>query len=380
MIQYLRNYQAQENKSSSSAASSSSASSDASGSSNPAAAAAAAAGRAAAAAASPPSSSEMPVFALPPEDAQKNRRGGSRRPGVSAETVNPSELSNDPYRVIPKSASDREQIRLAVRSNILFSDLDDAQMGIVIDAMERKVFSAGDWVIKQGEEGNDFYVVGQGVCETYLQIGLEQKMVKIYQHGESFGELALMYNVPRAASIKAASPTVELWAMDRQTFRRVLLRSTAEKRSKYEEFLKNVPVLQSLDQYERAKVADALVERECAAGEYIVTMGDTKDDRFYILLDGSAVATKVLDGDTVPRTVMSYGPGDYFGELALLSSGPRAANVIAQSAVRVVGLDRGAFERLLGPCKDLLQRDKTRYSAIEHKIKAAEAAAPSPRV
>jgi cAMP-dependent protein kinase regulator len=379
MIQFLRNYQ-QEQKGAS-AASGSSASSGGS-----AAAAAAAAGAAAGAAASSAGadsdapSSVMPVLEISMEDMQKNRHFRGRRAGVSAETVSQEELTNQPYRVVPKSNADREQIRQAVKNNILFSDLDEVQMNIVVDAMEQKVFQRDEWIIKQGEEGHDFYVVQHGVCETYIQLGLEQKMVKVYNHGESFGELALMYNVPRAASIKAASESVTLWAMDRATFRRVLLRSTAEKRTKYEEFLKNVPVLQSLDQYERAKVADALVERECAQGEYIVTMGDTKDDKFYILLNGRAAATKVLDGDQSARTVMEYGPGDYFGELALLSSGPRAANVIAQTPARVVCLDRGAFERLLGPCKDILQRDQTRYAAMEQKIKTAEAAAPSPRV
>ena len=60
--------------------------------------------------------------------------------------------------------------------------------------------------------------------------------------------------------------------------------------------------------------------------------------------------------------VGSLGPGDYFGELALLSEKPRQATVTAQSEVcKVVCLDVQAFIRLLGPCMEILKRNTTSY-------------------
>jgi cAMP-dependent protein kinase regulator len=255
-----------------------------------------------------------------------------------------------------------------VTSNILFQSLDKEQLRVVVAAMEKQTFVKDDWIIRQGDEGHEFYIVASGTCETFIRIGEEDKMVKVYTHGEAFGELALMYNTPRKASIQASSDDVRLWAMDRQTFRRVLMESTCEKRGRYETFLARVPVLQTLDNYERSKVADALVERDFAAGEHIITMGDTSDTSFYILLEGAAAATKTLAGDSSPVTVMEYKPGDYFGELALLSAAPRAANVVAVSACKVVYLDREAFERLLGPCQEVLQRDQAKYKAVEARL------------
>lgn len=66
------------------------------------------------------------------------------------------------------------------------------------------------------------------MCECYLDLGNGEppKMVKSYEHGESFGELALMYNTPRAASIRAKTNCI-LWAMDRTTFQKVKPTSTA---------------------------------------------------------------------------------------------------------------------------------------------------------
>lgn len=70
-------------------------------------------------------------------------------------------------------------------------------------------------------------------------------MVHTYEGSGSFGELALMYNMPRAASVRAQTPGA-LWAMDRHTFRRILLKSAFKKRKLYEELLDKVPILKAL--------------------------------------------------------------------------------------------------------------------------------------
>lgn len=73
----------------------------------------------------------------------------------------------------------------------------------------------------------------------------KQLLVHTYNGKGSFGELALMYNMPRAATIKAATAG-SLWAMDRQTFRRIVLKSAFRKRKMYEALIENVPMLKAL--------------------------------------------------------------------------------------------------------------------------------------
>jgi len=147
--------------------------------------------------------------------------------------------------------------------------------------------------------------------------------------GEAFGELALLYNAPRAASIAAIEDS-ELWALDRRTFNQIVKDSAQHKREKYEEFLKKVSILQTMDSYERSKLADAIVEKWFDEGEYVIREGE-EGNMFYLIMGGKAIATKTLEPGKPPVTVFEYSEGQYFGERALLKNEPRAANVVAST-------------------------------------------------
>lgn len=273
-------------------------------------------------------------------------------------------------RVIPKSEDERKMIAHAIEHNLLFESLDSSQLNVIIDAMERLEFKEGDFLIRQGEDGDTFYLLLEGSCDCFLnQADGPPKLVKQYEPGESFGELALMYNVARQASIKASSPTV-CWGLDRQTYRMELMASTMRKRSQHEDFLAAVPLLSSLDRYARSKIADSLTTTSYEDGQFIITAGDTTCKKFFMLTDGKAVATKVLVEGSSPVEVCTYAPGGFFGELALIHDEPRAANVIAVGPCVVAWLERDAFVRLLGPVQELLQGHNEKYASIDAKLKS----------
>lgn len=184
------------------------------------------------------------------------------------------------------------------------------------------------------------------------------KQVATIQSGGSFGELALMYNAPRAATVVSAEGGCTLWALDRVTFRRILMDSTFQRRRLYEEFLEGVPLLSTLSVYERSKVADALETQKYAPGTTIIKEGDA-GEAFYLLESGEAEAFK--SGTEQP--VKSYSKGDYFGELALLNDAPRAASVISKTEVKVATLGKDGFQRLLGPVESIMRR--TEYEGVE---------------
>lgn len=206
------------------------------------------------------------------------------------------------------------------------------------------------------EKGSfDVYVNDSGKLQPGMD-GMGEFKANI-QAGGSFGELALMYNAPRAATVISAEAGCTLWALDRTTFRRILMESTFARRRMYESFLEEVPLLKSLTPYERSKIADALETQKFPPGELIITEGDVGDS-FYLLESGEADAYK----GSPENKVRHYTKGDFFGELALLNDAPRAASIVASSDVKVASLGKDAFQRLLGPVEGIMRR--TRYDGV----------------
>ena len=109
-------------------------------------------------------------------------------------------------------------------------------------------------------------------------------------------------------------------------------------------------------------MADAFREEWFEDGEYIIRQGDKEGGKFYMIIEGTAIATKVLEPGKPAQKVKDYGPGDYFGERSLLKDTPRAANIVATSQVCVVSLERQSFKRLMGPLDNILARNEEEYN------------------
>ncbi|CAI7641750.1 unnamed protein product [Penicillium crustosum] len=230
-----------------------------------------------------------------------------RRTSVSAESLNPTEAGSDSWSPPhhPKTEEQVSRLKTAVSSNFLFSHLDDDQFLTVLNALVEKPIPAKDIkVISQGDAGDYFYIVENGNFDVYIHSsgavqpgpdGLGNKVASIGPGG-SFGELALMYNAPRAATVISTEPKSTLWALDRITFRRILMDSAFQRRREAE-------------------------------------------------------ATK----NGVSGPVKNYRRGDYFGELALLDDKPRQASITTKTDVKVARLGRDGFKRLLGPVEGMMR-------------------------
>ncbi|CED84731.1 cAMP-dependent protein kinase types I and II, regulatory subunit [Phaffia rhodozyma] len=318
-----------------------------------------------------PSSKSAQLF--PPPSFPPGFSAG-RRTSVSAESLMPSSSksaknsfgaspsgsheASEKLPVYPKGAQQIARIRLSISNNFLFRNLDDEQERDVLNAMREIKIPKGEKIIKQGDVGDYFYVVEEGSLDVFKKTGdfdgddLGNKVFTSIP-GTSFGELALMYNAPRAASIVATTPCT-LWALDRVTFRTILLDHTSSKRKMYESFLGSIPILTGLEPYERAKIADALETKTYDDGQDVIREGEVGEE-FFIIESGRAKFTKLVDGKEV--TLAEYGKGDYFGELALINRAPRAATVRAVGGkLKLAALGEKAFTRLLGPTKDIMAR------------------------
>lgn len=285
----------------------------------------------------------------------------SRRKSVSAEGFDPDADDGDDERIVhPKTDAQRQRLAKVVNKILLFSNLEQDQMQQVLDAMFEHEVTAGAHVIDEGDDGDNFYVIERGNFDIFIKdkVTGNQNHVGSYNGSGAFGELALMYNCPRAATIIATTDG-SLWGMDRTTFRRIIVKNAAKKRKQYEEFLESVPCLSTLTVEERMKVADAMITKTYTDGEIILRQGDPAD-YFYLVAEGHVVIKRRGDNPNKPEEEVQltrYGRGSYFGELALLQNQPRAASAIADGDCKCAVLDVQAFERLLGPCKELLMRN-----------------------
>lgn len=281
----------------------------------------------------------------------------NRRKGVAAESFNPNEETDYKKVFIEKSSEQRERLFSCMQGILLFKSLDEDQIQSVIDAMFEKKVSPGDDVITEGEDGDNFYVIEKGQYDIFKNTDKGVIKVGSYDNKGSFGELALMYNTPRAATIKATTDGT-LWAMNRETFRNIVLRKAFEKRKMYEELLEKVSILSTLSSYERVSIADALISKSFEANEVIIKQGDPGKEMYFIE-DGEVEIKMISDG--VEKIVSSLGKGQYFGELALITKQSRAASVISKTKVKLAVLDVESFERLLGPCLDIMKRNFDQY-------------------
>ena len=207
------------------------------------------------------------IESLPAALVSKGRQGP--RSSVSAEAFGAWNKKSDfKPRVVEKSEDTKAKIRERLKHSFMFQSLNDQEFIIVVDAMEEKRYAAGDTVITQGEDGAELFVVENGVlsCSKLFSGKTEATFLKKYEAGDAFGELALLYNAPRAATIVSDTDSL-LWCLDRETFNHIVKDSSRKRREKYENFLAQVKILESMEPYERSVLSDAFVEEKFKAGD-----------------------------------------------------------------------------------------------------------------
>lgn len=287
-----------------------------------------------------------------PEMPVKPRPAG-RRTSVSAGVLSLASMQAERV-VFAKDAEEATKLRSIVSGNVLCSHLDEADLDRIVDAFEKVEVAADTEVITQGDEtAEHFYIMGSGAATVYKD-GEHLAMVN-YGPGDGFGELALMYNAPRAATVKTCE-ACELWRLDQVSFKVILMGSAIKKREKYSAFLEKVPIFSEMGDGERMVLADALAERTYKAGDTIVAQGDNGDE-FFIVAEGAVKVER--DG----KFVSNLQDGAYFGEICILTSKKRQATVTADTpVVKVLTVERKVFQRVLGPLNDILSRNMDEYS------------------
>ena len=279
----------------------------------------------------------------------KTTGAGPRRVQIFAESFSPTDTSSLVTFEKPEVA--KVFLRSAISGHYLFEELGAEDLEKIISCMRPSFADPNECIIKQGDLGNIFFCLEVGSAEATLQSSMGNKIVATYAPGSCFGELALIYNSPRAASV-VASEACTLWTLDLKSFRYILATTSSSKMVTRCEFLKNCKFLDQLSNEQVGKVAGALETYVYEDEEVIIRQGE-KGDFFSIIEEGTVRCTQMKsNGKSVD--LITLKAGDYFGEMALMLNDTRHANCIAVGKVKCLSLDKDKFNILLGPAQDKL--------------------------
>jgi len=270
-----------------------------------------------------------------------------KRENVFTETV---DMTKAPVVKVstPKTSSQRDLINSALDSNFVFANLSEDERELLISAMERQEIKANINIIKQGDDGDFFYIIEKGS----FTVTVDDVQVSSLTDGKSFGELALIYNTPRQATVKSSCASV-VFALDRNTFRYILAKSSADRSLEIQTALSKVSILAGLQPDQIAKVSEVVEIIVFDKGQYIIKKG-SEGNIFYMVKTGTV---RVNDGGSGLFNEHTLGAGHYFGERALITGEPRAANVIADTKCLIMALDREAFNSVLGPLREVVDHN-----------------------
>eukprot|EP00878_Enallax_costatus_P004895 GHUV01005150.1.p1 GENE.GHUV01005150.1~~GHUV01005150.1.p1 ORF type:complete len:499 (+),score=133.52 GHUV01005150.1:478-1974(+) len=264
-----------------------------------------------------------------------------------------------PSGAVKARQEDYQFIEETLNKVLVFNKLEPHLQRKVVSEMYERSVAAGEILIKEGDTGlaaSELYVVKAGKFEVLQRRQGVNIRVNLKEKGDVFGELALMYNCPRTATVAATTDAV-VWVLERDVFRYFLRNAAEAQASEVELFLNSVPILNPLSQEEKLQLVDAFDEKTYQPGEKVVTEGEP-GDYFYIIKEGEAVVHQSAPGGQ-RRKVNHLFRSDFFGERALLVSEPRIATVEAVTPLTVLALARDTFLNVLGPLEALMAREKS---------------------
>lgn len=293
----------------------------------------------------------------------------TKKQGVSAESSENKQhmLKDIVIEVHEKDFRSKQLIKDAILDNDFLKHLASGQIKKLVESMYRIEIPKGDYVIREGESGDHLYISDDGEFEVIKDNLILGKMGS----GKAFGELAILYNCKRTASIRGKSlnnftanlsssfsslsvlSDARVWVLDRRVFQHIMMRTGMETIEENINFLRSVPLLKHLGVDSLAKIADVLELEFYPTGTYIIRQ-DTSGDSFFLISQGNVKVTQRIPGTKIEEDIRELGRGDYFGEQALIKEDKRTANIIALCpGVECLTLDREAFRKFIGDLSEL---------------------------
>ncbi|HXJ79799.1 MAG TPA: peptidase domain-containing ABC transporter [Candidatus Methylomirabilis sp.] len=246
---------------------------------------------------------------------------------------------------------------------------------LVIDTFVPESFAFGDVIVREGDDADALYVIVSGRARVVRTgANAEEISISVLRTGDSFGEMGLLDDVKRTASVRASSD-VEVMRLDRSVFMALVhrypkIRTFVElqvKQRHLREFFKLYPSFAGLPDEALGAMLAELKPVTVAKGDLVIRQGDPPGP-MYIVEEGRLRVFLEEDGR---RKYLRYlRAGDFFGETSVFKGAPRAASIEAHSPSRLLGLEPATFTRLVDTYPEFRVQIEEQIARLDYKTVA----------
>jgi CRP-like cAMP-binding protein len=284
--------------------------------------------------------------------------------------IRPLPAPDDGFRIKAKAREGMACEAAPCEENITaaFPGYDHPSVAELLETALRRTFLQGKIIIRQGDTATAFYIVERGI----VSVSKDSKVVARLAPGQYFGEIGLLHGVPRTATVTAESPSVQVLELSRERFLDMVensdlisseIAAIARKRTAHNILRDALPGI-SLDALGR--LFPEFSAEKLEAGATVIREGDAAD-RFYVISEGCAVVTRRAAGGS--EELARLGPGEYFGEMGMITGQPRNATVriTDEGPAMLLSTDRKGFLAAFhaGASGDLAQTMITRAALLK---------------
>mmetsp|Transcript_28083 Transcript_28083/g.50172 ORF Transcript_28083/g.50172 Transcript_28083/m.50172 type:complete len:1011 (-) Transcript_28083:109-3141(-) len=236
-----------------------------------------------------------------------------------------------------------------IRGSRFCKDLSNVELDAISMNMEYFVFQDEQAIISQGQDGDHFFVASLG----HLEVTISGTVARIMGAGESFGDIALLYNCPRTATVSAKGGKVGVWAVGAILFRQILQEHAILNQAENLRMLEKVSLLDGLSGGQKSRIGAMALLNESIQANFVVCCEGEKPTALYVVKSGTMKVaqggtrspTGELDGGT---TLATLSAGQCFGEKELASGCNFEASLVADTNCELVCVSSQKLAELLG--------------------------------
>jgi len=285
---------------------------------------------------------------------QEGRRNDTKKKQIRrqrGDSASDGKISaRQPSEVGPEN---RKFLNKVLQKHFLFAGLEDDERDKIIDYMLAVKATAGETIFTQGQKGDCCYIIQSGI----FPVAIDDRSLKQLKAKHTFGELAMLYNVNRTATVTCKEDGV-LWQMDGATFRSCMEKLSSKHLTTALNFLDLDPTFSRMNPDDRKRLAGACTVQVFGKDSQILREGEVGDWMF-IVIEGN-VQTVDRHGNLVVKK-----PGTILGSAGLMYTKQQVCGAKAIDNVMCLALGKSSLERLIGPVEEVLRNSAIKALLVD---------------